>query len=168
MSVTNNNWASKTDSIVGSEAISHLLSYLCVFGGAVVLLGIFNVETKLSLLIMLALGFLVLVYKMVELGVGRNVHLAEIRDNITILNATQGFPDSQVVIGSMYCFGQGRLNQNFVNAHMWLNIALSKLPAGVDRRSATDCLDQAKAEMTPDQIEEAQKLTREWMEKHGK
>jgi TPR repeat protein len=74
--------------------------------------------------------------------------------------ALQGDSDSQVNLGVMYLLGQGVL-QDYVQAHMWFNIAGANGDAtGINNR------DIVAEKMTPDQIAEAQKLAREWIEKH--
>ena len=74
--------------------------------------------------------------------------------------ALQGDSDSQVNLGVMYLLGQGVL-QDYVQAHMWFNIAGANGDAtGINNR------DIVAEKMTPDQIAEAQKLAREWIDKH--
>jgi TPR repeat protein len=74
--------------------------------------------------------------------------------------ALQGDSGSQVNLGVMYLLGHGVL-QDYVQAHMWFNIAGANGDAtGINNR------DIVAEKMTPDQIAEAQKLAREWMDKH--
>jgi TPR repeat protein len=60
----------------------------------------------------------------------------------------------------MYAMGQG-VAQDSVMAHMYFNIA-----AVSGHKNAIKGRGLVKKEMTPSQIAEAQKLTREWMKKH--
>jgi len=81
--------------------------------------------------------------------------------------AEQGDADAQNTLGFMY--GQGRgVPQDYVQAHMWYNLAASRLPPGTDRVGAVKNRDILAARMTPAQIAEAWRLTREWGETHGK
>ena len=74
--------------------------------------------------------------------------------------ADQGDADAQSLLGLMYGDGTGVLNDN-VTAHMWFNIAgANGSKTGADNRVIIE------KNMTPAQIAEAQKLAREWMEKH--
>ncbi len=65
-----------------------------------------------------------------------------------------------VAIG-LYSTGRGVL-QNYVKAHMWLNLAATQ---GLE--DAREHRDTLAERMTPADISKAQKLAREWMEKHG-
>tara|TARA_B100000315_G_C14342024_1_gene480029 strand:+ start:332 stop:625 length:294 start_codon:yes stop_codon:yes gene_type:complete len=74
--------------------------------------------------------------------------------------AEQGLATAQSNLGLMYDRGTGVLNDN-VRAHMWYNVAgANGLKTGADNRKSIE------TKMTPAQIAEAQKLAREWMEKH--
>ncbi len=81
--------------------------------------------------------------------------------------AEQGFAEAQFNLGVIYGKGQ-RVPQDYVQAHMWYNLAASRLPPGSDRDMAVMNREALAARMTPAQIAEAQRLAREWMEKHGK
>ncbi len=78
------------------------------------------------------------------------------------LSAEQGDAKAQLNLGLMYATGQGVI-QNYIQAHMWFNIAGAN--GYEDGRKNRDIIEKR---MTPDQIAEAQKLAREWMEKHNK
>ena len=68
----------------------------------------------------------------------------------------------------MYSKGQG-VPQDYVQAHMWYNLAASRLPPGKDRDDSVKNRDIAAEKMTPAQIAEAQRLAREWKpKKEGK
>jgi hypothetical protein len=74
--------------------------------------------------------------------------------------AEQGNDRAQYNLGLMYDSGYG-VPQDYVQAHMWYNIA------GVSHESvAVSYRDIVAREMTPDQVAEAQRLAREWIEKH--
>ncbi len=64
----------------------------------------------------------------------------------------------------MYDAGRG-VPQDYAQAHMWYNLAASRLPPGEDRDRAVKNRDILVTEMTPAQITEAQKLAREWRPK---
>ncbi len=64
----------------------------------------------------------------------------------------------------MYKNGQG-VTQDFVQAHMWFNLASSSFPPGEDRDQAVKNRDTVAARMTPAQISEAEKLAQEWRPK---
>ena len=69
-------------------------------------------------------------------------------------------PRAQLRFGSMYQDGQG-VAQDFVIAHMWLNIA-----AASGHSDAAETRDLVADQMTSEDISKAQKMAREWMEKH--
>ena len=75
---------------------------------------------------------------------------------------------AQYNLGVMYDKGQG-VPQDYVQAHMWFNLAASRLPPGTDRATAVKNRDILAEKMTPAQIAEAQRLAREWKpKKEGK
>ena len=76
------------------------------------------------------------------------------------LAAEQGHASAQFSLGVMYANGQG-VPQDYAEAHMWFNLAAAKGHAG-----AANSRDVVARRMTPDQIAEAQRLAREWLEKH--
>ena len=59
----------------------------------------------------------------------------------------------------MYAFGLG-VPQDYVAAHMWFDLAAAKRNRDAQRER-----DKIAAQMTPEQIAEAQKLAREWKPK---
>ena len=61
--------------------------------------------------------------------------------------------------------GSTGVPQDYVQAHMWLNLAASRHPPGEDRDDAVKNRDWVAKGMTPAQISEAQKLAREWKPK---
>ena len=60
----------------------------------------------------------------------------------------------------MYVNGQG-VPQNYVEAHMWFNLAAAQL-SGEDREKYVEARDAVAGLMTPDQIAKAQRRAREW------
>jgi TPR repeat protein len=75
-------------------------------------------------------------------------------------SAEQRNQKAQFNLGLMYSSGQG-VPQDFVLAHMWFNLA------GVfGSTDARELRDLTAEKMTSAQIAEAQKLAREWTEKH--
>jgi TPR repeat protein len=75
--------------------------------------------------------------------------------------ADQGFPTAQALLGFAYSFGEG-VAQDYVAAHMWMNLAADSLPPGQQRDTAIQMSERIAKSMTPQQIAEAQKLARKW------
>ena len=80
-----------------------------------------------------------------------------------IRSAEQGKADAQLILGLRYDNGQG-VPQDYVQAHMWLNLAASRA-GGADAKSIAKARDDLAGEMTRQQIAEAQRLAREWKPK---
>ncbi len=78
--------------------------------------------------------------------------------------AEQGFARAQHNLGVMYFKGRG-IAQDYVQAHMWFNLAASRHPPGEMRDKAVKERDLLAKRMTTAQISEAQKLAREWRPK---
>ena len=78
--------------------------------------------------------------------------------------AEQGDAKTQVSLGFMYRDGED-VPQDDVLAHMWFNLAASRL-TGEDRESAVDWRDIVAGRMTPAQLAEAQRLALEWDAAH--
>ena len=76
----------------------------------------------------------------------------------------RGDADAQVNLGVMYGGGRG-VPQDYVQAHMWFNLAASRL-TGEAREKVAKVGDAVAGEMTPTQIAEAQRLAREWDAAH--
>jgi hypothetical protein len=64
----------------------------------------------------------------------------------------------------MYFDGEG-LPQDYVKAHMWINLAGTSLGKSTMSNQAVKRRDAVTAKMTGEQIAEAQKLAREWKPK---
>jgi hypothetical protein len=84
--------------------------------------------------------------------------------------ADQGEVGAQERLGVMYEDGRG-VPQDYVLAHMWLNLAASRFTIDTGPMSsheeAVNARDKLTAKMTPDQIAEAQRMAREWLQKCG-
>jgi uncharacterized protein len=75
--------------------------------------------------------------------------------------AAQGHSLSQDSLGFLYETGKG-VPQDYVQAHMWYNLAASDAQDAVMSETASQMRDLVAAKMTPAQIAEAQKMAREW------
>jgi hypothetical protein len=79
--------------------------------------------------------------------------------------AEQGDPDAQVNLAAMYFRGEG-VARDYVQSYMWFN--LSTLSLKDKKREAVAALrDTVAQKMTPGQIAEAQRLSRNWKPKPG-
>ena len=74
--------------------------------------------------------------------------------------AEQGDPFSQASLALLYRFGKG-VPQDYVQAYMWFQLSVDRR-TGPDRDSIVELRDAAASRMTPQQIEEARHLAREW------
>ena len=71
-----------------------------------------------------------------------------------------GVTTAQVKLAMMYEYGRG-VFQDYVSAYMWYSLV-----AAQGHKIATERRDIIEKKMTPSQIEKAQQITREWLEKH--
>ena len=79
--------------------------------------------------------------------------------------ADQGDAPAQYNLGLSYAKGEVGGPDN-VSAYVWFNLAAARFPASDLRRSAAAAnRDLVASKMTPDQIAEAQRLTRDWKPK---
>jgi TPR repeat protein len=78
------------------------------------------------------------------------------------LAADQGHAQAQSNLGLMYAAGHG-VAQDYVSAYIWLNLAAAQFLN--DREKTVNARDLTAAKLTPAQIAEAQKFTREWKPK---
>ena len=74
----------------------------------------------------------------------------------------QGNAQAQFNLGILYEKGQG-VSQDYIQAHMWVNLASTQ-----GHVVAPKARDKLAKKMTPEQIAEAQRLTREWLAIHQK
>ena len=78
--------------------------------------------------------------------------------------ANQNVIHAQINLALLH--GQGRgVPQDYVQAYMWSSVAASKASNSPDRARAAQIRDIVAREMTPDQLAEAKKLTRDWKPK---
>jgi len=79
------------------------------------------------------------------------------------VSAEKGNVLAQYELGRLLAIGQG-VPQDFVRAHMWMNLAAAKMDLVLPkfRKRAAQARDAIAAQMTPEQVAEAQKLAREW------
>ena len=76
------------------------------------------------------------------------------------ITAAQGKAEAQFNLGVMYKKGQG-VPQDYAQAYMWVNLAAAQ---GVE--DAVRMRDNLVKKLTASQIEEGQRLAREWIAKH--
>ena len=67
----------------------------------------------------------------------------------------------------MYGTGDGVRRQNYVQAHMWLNLTASRA-TGEIREDAVRNRDRVAGQMNPTQIAEAERLASEWDAAHSR
>jgi TonB family protein len=77
--------------------------------------------------------------------------------------AEQGDATAQFGLGSMYADGKGD-TQDYIKAHMWLTLSAARLMGKVSPtfKIASDLRGSIVKNMTPQQIEEADRLAKEW------
>jgi TPR repeat protein len=76
--------------------------------------------------------------------------------------ADQGLADAQNNLALMYANGSG-VARDDVEAYKWLEIAVART-SGDDRRRSTDSRNRIGTRLTAQQVEEAQKRARDWMD----
>jgi len=76
--------------------------------------------------------------------------------------AGQEHQNAQLMLGVMYASGEGT-TQDYVRAHMWLNLAASN-----GDKNARERREKLAKEMTPSQIADAQKMARDCEKKNYK
>lgn len=74
--------------------------------------------------------------------------------------AEQGHAAAQVNLGAMYRNGRG-VPQDYIRAHMWLNLGASQL-TGDEHKRAAEARDALAEKMTPEQVARAQEMARGW------
>ena len=75
--------------------------------------------------------------------------------------ADQGNADAQTNLGHKYANGQG-VPQDYALAYMWFNLSAASASDADVRERGKKARDDIAARMTPAQIGEAQRLSREW------
>ena len=78
------------------------------------------------------------------------------------LSAEMGDVTGQGILGGKYFLGRRGFVEDLVLSHMWFNISVA------NGSSSTYYKTMVEEYLTPDQLAEAQKLAREWMEEHYK
>ena len=82
------------------------------------------------------------------------------------LAADQGYASAQIMLGIMYSKGQG-VPQDYVEAHKWFTLSAAR--ASADEKDVRDLAVQERdilaKMMTPAQVAEAQRMSREWRPK---
>ena len=78
--------------------------------------------------------------------------------------ANAGDTDAQYNLGFMYANGEG-VPQDDAEAYKWLNLATTYADAE-QREEFAEARDSAAEPLTPEQLAEGQKLSREWFEAH--
>jgi hypothetical protein len=73
--------------------------------------------------------------------------------------AEQGHAHAQNNLGAMYHKGQG-VHQDYIQAYMWYNLSAAQVG-----RLAAKNRDLVAAKMTPEQLAEGQRLSKEWKPK---
>lgn len=76
-------------------------------------------------------------------------------------SATSGYSLAQFKVGEMYAQGRG-VKQNPAKAYAWL-----KLASANGLNDADNLITSLEKEMTPEQLEEAERLTREYMDQYA-
>ena len=94
------------------------------------------------------------------------------QDNTQAINlyrkaAEQGDHKAQNNLGKMYAQGR-EITQDFVQAYIWFDLAAWKSEGEEIHTTATHNREIISKKMTPDQIAEAQRRVREWVNKHQK
>ena len=72
--------------------------------------------------------------------------------------AEQAHPVAMLHLGVMYAEGRG-VPQDYVRAHMWFSLSAAQ---GEQKAAGETLIEMAERRMTPAQINEAQKLARDW------
>jgi len=80
--------------------------------------------------------------------------------------AENGDAEAQSLLGAAYRDGKG-VPQDYVLAHMWFNLAASQTSTSAGSNAATN-RNYLTAMMAPAQVVEAQRLAREWSERHSR
>ena len=85
--------------------------------------------------------------------------------------AEQGWPEAMLNLGTMYVEGTG-VTKDYVQAYMWFDLGRFNTQhysnSSPVKRLVRQALDRITPQMTKDQIEQAQRLTREWDAAHRK
>jgi len=75
--------------------------------------------------------------------------------------ASQGVAEAQYNLGALYARGEG-VPQDLVHAYLWLALAVTRFPGGESHTKAVQARDHVAAQLTPEQLTQAQALVRQW------
>jgi len=75
--------------------------------------------------------------------------------------AHQGVAEAQYNLGVLYTRGEG-VPQDLVHAYLWLALAALRFPRGESQTTAVQTRDRVAAQLTPEQLSQAQALVRQW------
>jgi uncharacterized protein len=75
-------------------------------------------------------------------------------------SADQGNAFAQFNLGDIYALGRG-IERDYVQAHMWYNLSASR-SNGEDQKRGAGARDDVAKKLSPQQLEEAQRLAHEW------
>jgi TPR repeat protein len=73
--------------------------------------------------------------------------------------------NSEAALAELYALGLG-VPRDYVRALKWLNLAVASLPPGDERDYFAESRDYLALSMTPNQIGQAQRMARDWLEQH--
>lgn len=77
--------------------------------------------------------------------------------------ADAGNTEAQYNLGVMYQHGRGAVKKDIVQAHKWFSLAVAN---GFE--IAEESVEETEAKMSPEQIEKARAMIKEWLSKHHK
>lgn len=75
--------------------------------------------------------------------------------------ASQGLADAQHLLARMHYDGDG-VPQDYITAYMWANLTTAS-----GDQIPKDLRDELLQKLTPEQVAEGQKMTREWLAAHS-
>jgi hypothetical protein len=78
--------------------------------------------------------------------------------------AEQGDVDATRILGLAYYLGKW-VPQDFVQSYFWFSLAASRA-TGDEYKQASEAKDRVAKELTPEKLEEARRLVREWQKSH--
>ena len=73
--------------------------------------------------------------------------------------AEAGRDDAQFRLGLLYSCGSEGVSMDYIQAHMWLNVAAQN-----GNRRARDLRREVAGDMSHDEVSEAQRRAREWLD----
>ncbi|VGO17204.1 Secretory immunoglobulin A-binding protein EsiB [Pontiella desulfatans] len=76
--------------------------------------------------------------------------------------ARKGVKEAQYLLGSAYAFGKGGLKKDLVQAYAWLNVS-----AALGHEGAAELRSECAIEMSIAQLEEAQRISKEYYKKYA-